>query len=294
MPPAIPNPADRWQVPADLTAWGRSLQGRIPYVGASMLTSDDPAQAQLAVAPGVQELARWLVARFGLSSAGTRRGSAVRAPTRSAQGALRRRDLHEEGRAVDAMTSNIAKGTQIANLLVRVAPQLGIQYVLWRGLEWGSGRSGAAWEVYTGRSPHTDHVHLEVTLAMASPAGPMRTALAALDAEIARAGGITEFLASPLPGTPGGSSGGAPPAPPGPGTPPGSMDPHGDEPPVAPPAPPGPERGASTGSVVVAVGALLAALGGAAWWLLRPRPRALREARSNPRRRRDRALALWS
>lgn len=262
MPPTIPNPADRWQVPAPIEAWGRSLQGRIPYVGASMLTSDDPNVAQLSVAPGVQELARWLVAKFALSSAGTRRGSAVRAPTRHAQGALRRRDLHEEGRAIDAMTSNIAKGTQIANLLVRVAPSLGIQYVLWRGLEWGSGRSGGAWEVYTGRSPHTDHVHLEVTTATASDRAAMRAALAQLDADITSTGGIDAFIASPLPGAPPQGSGAGPAAPPGGGSPAGSV---------------------GGGSVVLAVGAVGAAAA-AAWWMLKPRPSAPRRSRSNPHR----------
>lgn len=277
MPPTIPNPADRWQVPPALEAWGRSLQGRIPYVGASMLTSDNPDDAQLPVPEAVRELARWLVARFSLSSAGTRRGSSVRAPVRNAQGALRRRDVHEEGRAIDAMTTDIPKGTEIANLLVRVAPELGIQYVLWRGLEWGSGRSGAAWEVYTGRDPHTNHVHLEVTTSMATNVAAMRAALARLDTEIARAGGVPQFLASPLPGSPGGGGGGGGGA-------------GGGGPLV--PSTPGPVMG-TVGTALAAL-AVLGGVGGAVWWLLRSRPRGTRGARGNPGRRPQRTTSRGS
>lgn len=271
MPPTIPNPADRWQVPPAIEAWGRSLQGRIPYVGASMLTSDNESEAQLPVPEAVRELARWLVARFSLSSAGTRRGSSVRAPLRNAQGALRRRDVHEEGRAIDAMTTDVPKGTEIANLLVRFAPQLGIQYVLWRGLEWGSGRSGAAWEVYTGRDPHTNHVHLEVTTSMATNAAAMRAALAQLDADIARAGGVAQLIASPLPGGGGDGAGGGTPGPSTPGTP------------SVPSVPSVQVTG--SGSIVAAVGAVVAALS-AAWWFLRPqRGPSGRRPRSNAGRR---------
>jgi len=175
-PPWTPSPAVR-QI-------GDSLQGRIPNVQGSQLTSSDPERAQLPVQPGTRALASWLKARWSLSSAGTARGASVRKPLVLADGSLRRRDVHEEGRAVDAMTSDVAKGTEIAEALVTHAQTLGIQYVIWRRTEWSSSRIATAWEPYTGSSDHADHVHAEVTPAMAADGEAMTAAIRRVEAAL--------------------------------------------------------------------------------------------------------------
>lgn len=174
-----------WSPSPSVRARGDELQRAIPNVQGSQLESDDSARIQLPVAPGTRLLAAWVKARWGLSSVGMARGASIRRPARRADGALRRRDVHEEGRAIDAMTADVAKGTEIAEALVFYAAELGIQYLIWRRTEWSSSAYATAWEPYTGTSDHADHVHAEVTPAMAASESGMRAALARVDALMA-------------------------------------------------------------------------------------------------------------
>lgn len=171
-----------WTPPADVRAAGERLRGAVPNVQGSQLTSDDVSLVQLPIQPGVRVLQSYLQNRFGVP-VGAPRGASVRKPLRRADGTLRRRDVHEEGRALDVMSEgNIALGTQAANWLALNSRALGVQYLIFDGTELSSARVGDAWEPYntnvptqlgTRRSPHRDHVHVEISPAFAADGAAM-------------------------------------------------------------------------------------------------------------------------
>jgi hypothetical protein len=151
-----------------------------------MLTSDDVAAIQLPITPGVRALREYIANRWNVSVVAPR-GASIRRPARNAAGELRRRDVHEEGRAIDVMVRDRAQGEQIANWLASNAFELGIQYMIWDRLELSSSTVGPAWEPYgtsgdraaMGRTPnpHTDHVHVELTPRTAADGAAMRARL---------------------------------------------------------------------------------------------------------------------
>jgi len=161
-----------WDPPAEVRAAGEALQGQIPNVQGSVLERDGEA-TQLAVGPGGEVLARALARQPGVRSAGRERRPAKPST------AGRRRDVHEEGRAIDVMLSSPTSaegrrvGAQLAGQLVTHARALGVQLVIYDGVEWSSSTSGPAWETYDGRDPHVSHVHVEVTPALATDAAAM-------------------------------------------------------------------------------------------------------------------------
>ena len=169
LPPQLPpapssDPHAPWSPDATTRAIGEAIRRdrAVPWVQGSPLDTDDLSLAQLPVQPGVRELARYIATNTAIRS-GTARGRSVQRPALRADGTLRRRDVHEEGRALDAMTSNIERGTLLANWLVRHARELGIQQVLWRNSAWSSDPRGrSAWSALSGH-PHEDHVHVELT-----------------------------------------------------------------------------------------------------------------------------------
>lgn len=172
----------RWTLSPSLGALGDSIarSREVPWSYGTPLTSDNLALAQLPLTPGLRELVRYLRTHTGLSI-GSARGSSVQAPARNAQGNLRNRDVHEDGRAADVMTSNVAIGTALADWLLQNAAALGIQQIIWHRGYWSSARPSSrrahSYGAYTGRSPHTDHVHLEVSAPWAFDVARMRAAL---------------------------------------------------------------------------------------------------------------------
>ena len=72
--------------------------------------------------------------------------------------------LHGEGRALDWMTSG-ADGDQVLDLLATRGRQLGIQFIIWNRRKYGPRYPAGA--PYSGASPHTDHLHIEMTWAAA-------------------------------------------------------------------------------------------------------------------------------
>lgn len=173
----------RWTLSPSLGALGDSIarSGEVPWSYGTPLTSDNLALAQLPLTPGLRELVRYLREHTGLTI-GAARGASVQAPARTAQGALRRRDVHEDGRAADVMTRDRAQGTALADWLLQHAGALGIQQLIWHRAYWSSARPSSrrahSYGAYTGRSPHTDHVHLEVSAPWAFDVARMRAALA--------------------------------------------------------------------------------------------------------------------
>lgn len=138
-----------WSPPADVRAAIAAVRVR----EAQGSPEDDGRPVQLAPSPAVMQFATELRRRFpGITSTGTRAGANHHNPGGA-------RDLHEEGRAVDAM-SGLATGEQVANYVSRHAQVLGVQGVIFNREAWWS--DGRGLRAYHGASPHTDHAHLEV------------------------------------------------------------------------------------------------------------------------------------
>jgi hypothetical protein len=152
----------RWEPDAFTVARGNALQGMVPYAPGTEIAVDGEA-TQRSIPASVAAFAQWITTWPGIRSAGMRRSPAKPST------AGRRRDLHEEGRAVDAMiaASNTpegdAAGDALSAFLVQNADRLGVQGLIWRGREWYASRSGAAWEPYDGGDPHTSHPHIELS-----------------------------------------------------------------------------------------------------------------------------------
>ena len=80
--------------------------------------------------------------------------------------------VHGSGRALDVMVPTVGNdeadndlGDPIGNFLVENAELIGIQYIIWDQWTWGAHRSAGNKESsYGGPSPHTDHLHVEVSL----------------------------------------------------------------------------------------------------------------------------------
>lgn len=192
-PPAIP-PREvpegstivdgRWTLSPSLATLADSIarSGDVPNRQGSPLRSADLREAQLPLSPGLDEFARYLRTHTGLR-VGTARGRSVQAPALRADGTLRNRDVHEEGRAADIMTSNQAIGSRIADWLLRNARVLGVQQIIWHRGYWSSAtprRGRSSFGAYTGRSPHIDHVHVELSPQWAFDVARLRAALAAI------------------------------------------------------------------------------------------------------------------
>jgi hypothetical protein len=72
--------------------------------------------------------------------------------------------VHAEGRAVDLaadalFTAERETADRYCRFLIDVAPKIQCQYLIWNRRSWKSGRG---WAAYSGVSPHTDHIHVEL------------------------------------------------------------------------------------------------------------------------------------
>lgn len=195
-----------WTPPPNVIAVGNALQGTILHSPGSMTSPESP-RVQLEPGDGTKALAQWLQTRWGLTQAGTRRGSSMSSPAQRPDGTWRRRDLHEDGRAIDAMTGRAkTKGEEIADLVALFADRLGVQYVVFDGYEWSATRTGPAWErvqesadrAAWGREVdmHEDHVHIELTAAAARDGDRMRAAIAEIERAMAASGNVSQIRRS--------------------------------------------------------------------------------------------------
>lgn len=177
---------DVWTPDAFTWERGVALQGRIPYAPGTAIAVDGEA-TQRPISPAVAAFAAWVASWPGIRSVGK-----ARSPAKPST-AGRVRDVHEEGRALDAMIAapgtpeGNATGDALAAFLVENADRLGVQGVIWRRREWYASRSGAAWEDYHGPDSHTSHPHIELSPAVAGESvDAMRARIAAVVAAPAR------------------------------------------------------------------------------------------------------------
>lgn len=199
-----------WTPTPETRERGIEAQGAFPLTPGSMTSPSDPI-VQRAPGAGTVALATWIKERWGLSSVGMRRGASMSSPAQRADGTWRRRDHHEDGRALDAMTANRAAGDSIANFLVAWAVQLGVQYVVWDNYEWSVSLVGDAWEPMAssrdraawGRSPnpHSDHVHAELSIEAAADGPRMVAVLAEVERASAAEGAAPPLARPPAPAT---------------------------------------------------------------------------------------------
>lgn len=111
--------------------------------------------------PGARALGEHLTGRYG----GSFQGYNCR-PNTAAPSML---SVHGTGRAVDFFPPSKAVGDQVAALLVDNWERWGVQMVIWYRRDWTCSNG---WTSYGGPNPHTDHIHLELTV----PAGQSNTA----------------------------------------------------------------------------------------------------------------------
>lgn len=73
------------------------------------------------------------------------------------------RSVHGEGRAIDVGFRGVANpaGTRLLNTLLPHVGALGIQLIIWNRRMYSARYPGGT--RYTGVSPHTDHLHIEIT-----------------------------------------------------------------------------------------------------------------------------------
>lgn len=176
-----------WEPSPEARMVGESLQGAYAYERGSM-TSPTSSVVQRSPGAGTRALASFIRDRWSLSSAGMQRAASMSSSAQRADGSWRRRDLHEDGRAIDAMIgTDRAKGAAIADWCIINAANIGLQYLVFDGVDWCVSTVGAAFEPVPtsqdraawGRAVdyHRDHVHIELTSAMAADGDAMRAAL---------------------------------------------------------------------------------------------------------------------
>jgi hypothetical protein len=148
----------RWTLPAEV----RLVGGRVrnTYDEAPRWTGTSTCSG--ALTRGARELGTYLRGEFDqVSSIG---GYACRRNTADSS----RMSVHGTGRALDvfipkrAGKADSTKGDPVANWLVLNAARIGVQLVIWNRTVWRA--NGTNEGNYTGPNPHTDHLHVELTV----------------------------------------------------------------------------------------------------------------------------------
>lgn len=87
---------------------------------------------------------------------------------RSIRGKAGTISVHSEGRALDLYANandpaQKAIADRYITWLMTNAVELQVQYIIWNRRSWSWQRRGQGWRPYKGQSPHTDHVHAELS-----------------------------------------------------------------------------------------------------------------------------------
>lgn len=165
---AVPGP---WVIPADVLAAGdaqhveNTQPGAWPGLPCSPCTEVPGCAGGLR--PGAVALSAQLRARFPQirSVSGYCCRDICRTPPTG------RMSVHGTGRALDLLIplvageANNAQGDEIGSWLIERAEAIGIQLIVWDYWSWdGSAPPGAKGQPFTAESPHTDHLHVELSV----------------------------------------------------------------------------------------------------------------------------------
>jgi hypothetical protein len=152
--------AGMWDPAEEVISAGRGQS--VKYNGAGSSCADGTTA-------GAEKLSQFLKEKFpGISSIG---GFACRNIVGGSG-----LSVHSTGRALDVMVPEIGGdadntvGDEIAAFLIRNAEQIGVQYIIWDRAQWKPGGDVRSYGG-GGKSPHTDHLHVEINEA----AGDMQT-----------------------------------------------------------------------------------------------------------------------
>jgi hypothetical protein len=152
--------AGNWSLPPGTNVIGD--QQHVEYDSAPAWTGTDSCAGGLR--PGARALQAYLSTHFtDISKIG---GYSCRQNTADAT----KMSVHGTGRALDVVipksgdTADNDLGDPLANWLVENAERIGVQLIIWDRTGWhGSRDPGEKARDYTGPSPHTDHIHFEIT-----------------------------------------------------------------------------------------------------------------------------------
>jgi hypothetical protein len=139
------------------------------------VTPDEARQGQCetALTPGAQRLRQHILARFPRSVVTRVSPVPVCRPIRLGE----RTSVHATGRALDIYvdpdpavrpegnSADNGDGDPVANYLAEVAPQWGIQRIIWDRAIWGPGESRTRDYSNAADVPHHNHLHVEITVA---------------------------------------------------------------------------------------------------------------------------------
>lgn len=154
--PAAPAAA----VPFEERVFGPQIEGYARYEGQTRCLRTEQ--------PGVVAFRALLQEAYGANGGGILRGCSVGG-----------RSEHKEGRAYDWMlnahdAADRAKADEFLSWLLAtdehgnahaMARRMGVMYIIWNGRSWSAWRAGDGWRRYTGRDPHTDHIHFSFSWA---------------------------------------------------------------------------------------------------------------------------------
>ncbi len=158
---AHPGP---WDIPAETLAIGDTQY--VKYTDAGPWNNGNGCAGGMT--PGNEILRQYLYDHFpSISSIG---GYSCRQNTAN----LSQLSVHGTGRALDVMIPEVGSssdadndaGDPVGNWLIENAEVIGIQYIIWDRWTWSPSRTpGAKGRSYGGPNPHTDHLHVELSLA---------------------------------------------------------------------------------------------------------------------------------
>lgn len=164
-PLAQPGP---WMPAPDVVAYGNSIT--MPYDPAGPW--DGGIHCGGGLLAGTRVLGDYLLANF--PAIDTYGGYSCRQNTADAT----QMSVHGTGRALDLMITmdgtdaDNDAGDPVAAWLVLHAVEVGVQFIIWDHEDWGGARSAPKFRAYTGPVPHTDHIHMELTIVAAAMGTP--------------------------------------------------------------------------------------------------------------------------
>lgn len=122
---------------------------------------------QQPIGTGVVEFGRYVRANFPLVYQTYARGRDM--------ASVANPSMHHAGRAIDLMMHEVGGGPNrdgdaLANWILANARDLGVQYMIWSGVQWSSATGRTS--IYPGTEDHTNHIHVDFSVAGAAGQTP--------------------------------------------------------------------------------------------------------------------------